>query len=46
MYEFEICNRITNETDFIFGYTYENALNRNPSLNENDWILVYQEYID
>lgn len=46
MYEFEIRNKLTGETDFIFGYTWENAWNRNHSLNENDWTLVYQQYID
>ncbi len=46
MWEFELWNEKTQEQDFIFGYSLEDAWARNPSKNREDWVVVYEEYID
>jgi len=45
MYEYEIIRKGTNDHDLIYGYSYKNALKRK-GYNENDYILIHQEYID
>ena len=46
MYEFEIYNPTTNEHDFIHGYTVKDAWERRPSLNPDEWKIIFREYID
>lgn len=46
MYEFEIYNKTTDKTDFIFGYTVNDAFRRNPKLNPAEWVVILANYID
>lgn len=46
MYEFEIRNKLTGETEFLFGYNWNNAFSRHPDMNPAEWMEVFREYID
>lgn len=46
MYEYEIYNERTNESDFIYGYSVDNAFDRHPNLDRNEWKVIFSEYID
>lgn len=46
MYEFEMRNVETNETSFGWGYSKKDMLRRNPSFDNDKWIVVFCEYID
>lgn len=46
MYEYEIYNERTNEHDFIWGYSQADAWRRNPSIDRNEWKVIFCEYID
>ena len=46
MYEFEIRNKLTGETAFLFGYDQNNAFSRHPDLNPTEWMEVFSEYVD
>lgn len=46
MWEFEIMNTITKETEIIIGYSLSDAFRRTPSLNPNEWEYIRQDYID
>ena len=45
MYEFEIKNKTTKETDYIFGYGYNDACRRS-KLEPNEWTVISKDYID
>jgi len=45
MYEYEIIRKDTNEQEFIYGYSYKNALKRK-GYNEEDCKVIRFEYID
>lgn len=45
MYEFEIMNNSTKETDIIFGYSIADAYRRS-KLNMVDWTVLHCEYVD
>lgn len=45
MYEFEVLLK-NGERAFIWGYNYQNALNRHPKLANEIESLLFQEYID
>lgn len=45
MYEFEVLLK-NGEHDFIWGYSYQDALNRHPKLANEIEALLFQEYID
>ena len=46
MWEFEIYNNKTGETDIIFGYSYDDALRRSKSIVPEDWDCIISTYID
>lgn len=46
MWEYQIENIHTGENDYLWGYSWEDALKRRPELDKNEWRLVYSEYID
>ena len=46
MYEYWIYNRTLDQTDFIFGYSMENAFSRYPSLDPAEWEVIGSDYID
>ena len=46
MWEFEIMNNETKETNFIFGYSLSDAFRRYPLLNPNEWTCIGREYVD
>lgn len=46
MYEYEIINKVTDVKTFIWGYSWSDALRRNPKLDPNEWVYLRQEYID
>ena len=46
MWEFDIYNESTGESNIIFGYNLLDAFRRNPSLNPNEWTCTGSEYID
>lgn len=46
MYEYEIMNKVTKERTFIWGYSWKNALSRNPSINPSEWECIFSEYVD
>lgn len=45
MYEFEVLLK-NGERTFIWGYNYQDALNRHPKLANKIESLLFQEYID
>lgn len=45
MYEFEIKNKTTKETEYIFGYSYNDACCRN-KLEPTEWTMISKDYID
>lgn len=46
MWEFDIIDKETQETNIIFGYTLADAFRRHPRLNPSDWECVRADYID
>lgn len=44
MYAYEIQNRKTKQTEFIFGYTSADAFRR-AELVPNDWEIMFYEYV-
>lgn len=46
MYEYELMNKSTKERIFVWGYSWNDAMRRNPSINENDWTCLHSEYVD
>lgn len=46
MWEYGIRNARTGEKNIIFGYSPENAFDRNPEFNPSEWYIWYSEYID
>lgn len=46
MYEYGIRNVKTNERTIIFGYSWNNAVQRSKLDNEADWTIEYYEYVD
>lgn len=46
MYEYEIYNERINEHGFIWGYSVDDAFRRHPSLDRNEWKVIFSEYID
>ena len=45
MYEFEILNKTTKETNYIFGYGFNDACRRS-KLEPNEWTVIGKDYID
>ena len=45
MYEYEIKNKNTNEIEYVFGYSLNDACRRS-KLEPNDWIILSKDYID
>ena len=45
MYEYGICNNVTNERNIIFGITCAKAFEK-ANLDPNEWFVEYAEYID
>lgn len=45
MYEYEILNKETEELDFVWGYSIEDAF-KCSGLNRDEWKVIYSEYID
>lgn len=45
MYEFTIVNNKTNEERIIFGYGYNEAMER-ANYNRSEWTYVCRDYID
>ena len=45
MYEYELLNKLTNETIIVFGYLLSEVWN-NYRLNEQEWEVLSREYID
>lgn len=46
MYEFELYNRYTNETDFAYGYSVADMKRRCGNTDWSVWAIVRIEYID
>ena len=46
MYEYEIYNKTTDKTDFIYGYFVDDAFRRNPDLNPAEWVVILANYVD
>ena len=46
MYEYEIENKNTNERNFVYGYNINDMKRRHPSINCNEWRIIFTEYID
>jgi hypothetical protein len=45
MYEYEIMRKADRERDYIYGYTYQDALKR-AGYKESEYILLYRDYLD
>lgn len=45
MYEFQVYNEKTNETNVIFGFNEKDAWRRT-DLDKNEWVILSVEYID
>lgn len=45
MYEFEVLLK-NGERTFIWGYSYQDALHRNPTLEKEIKTILFQEYVD
>ena len=45
MYEFEVLLK-NGERTFIWGYSYENAVRRNPKLEDQIQMVLYEEFVD
>ena len=46
MWCFYIKNRVTGKTDCVFGYSWEDAKKRYPSINNNEWYVEIKTYED
>lgn len=50
MYEYEVMNKTTNERDFMWGYSWNDAVRRakkrNPDFDESNFVVLMQEYVD
>ena len=46
MWCFYIRNKITGKTDCVFGYSWEDAKRRYPSINNNEWYVEIKTYED
>lgn len=46
MFEFEIFHPEILKSCIIFGYTFADACRRNNIIAPEEWIIVYQYYID
>ena len=45
MYEYELLNKLTNETIIVFGYFLSEVWGKY-KLNEQEWEVLSREYID
>lgn len=45
MYEYEILNKETEEIEFMWGYSIEDAFRRR-GFNRDEWKVISSEYID
>ena len=45
MYEYEIKNKNTNEIEYVFGYSLNDACRRS-KLEPDEWIILSRDYID
>jgi hypothetical protein len=45
MYEFEVCNKETNERTLFFGYNFKDACRRS-NTDPDLWDVLTYEYID
>ena len=46
MWCFYIKNKVTGKTDCVFGYSWEDAKRRYPSINNNEWYVEIKTYED
>lgn len=46
MFEFEMYNVNTKETEIVYGYSLTNVRERNPKYEQCDWICLTSTYID
>ena len=46
MYEFEMYNVNTKETETAYGYSLADARERTPKYEQRDWICLTSTYID
>ena len=46
MFEFEIFHPEILKSRIIYGYTFADACRRNNVIAPNEWIVIYQYYID
>lgn len=46
MWEFEMFNVNTNETEIAYGYSLADARERSPKYQNREWICLMSTYID
>lgn len=46
MYEFEMYNVNTKETETAYGYSLADARERSPKYNNHEWVCLMSTYID
>lgn len=46
MFEFEMFNVNTKETETAYGYSLADARERNPKYNSREWVCLMSTYID
>lgn len=46
MFEFEMYNVNTKETEIVYGYSLADARERAPKYEQRDWICLTSTYID
>ena len=46
MYEFEMFNVNTKETETAYGYSLADARERSPKYNNREWVCLMSTYID
>ena len=46
MYEVEMCNVKTGETETAYGYSLADARERSPKYNSREWVCLMSTYID
>ena len=46
MWCFYIKNKVTGKTACVFGYAWEDAKRRYPSINNNEWYVEIKTYED
>ena len=46
MWCFYIRNRVTGKTDCVFGYSWEDAKRRYPSIDNGEWYVEIKTYED